>query len=53
MNFSYLYSEIKKPRDFTRLTQELGVRELTNNNLPEPYHFPMIFKTQINAEFDP
>jgi len=27
-----------------------NIRELTNNNLPEPYHFPMIFKTQINAD---
>jgi hypothetical protein len=25
-------------------------RELTNNNLPESYHFPRIFKTQINAD---
>jgi hypothetical protein len=28
----------------------VGVRELTNNNLPELYHFSRIFKTQINAD---
>ncbi len=27
-----------------------GPRELTNINLPERYHFPMIFKTQINTD---
>ncbi len=26
------------------------IRELTKGNLPELYHFPMIFKTQINAD---
>jgi len=28
----------------------LDIGEHTNNNLPEQYHFPMIFKTQINAD---
>ena len=27
-----------------------GFGELTNNNLPERYHFSRIFKTQINAD---
>nr|CBH37848.1 hypothetical protein BSM_13250 [uncultured archaeon] len=28
----------------------ISVREHTNNNLPELYHFSRIFKTQINAD---
>jgi len=36
---------------FQALTSILfSIRELTKGNLPELYHFPRIFKTQINAD---
>ncbi len=45
---SVILKEVIKTDSFSH---ETHFRELTNNNLPELYHFPRIFKTQINADY--
>ena len=47
-NYFCLPSSIRKL--YRDKNQVSGFRELTNNNLPEWYHFPMIFTTLINAD---